>query len=341
MDRLEAMAILVAASEAGSLSAASQRLDAPLATISRKLSELEKHLGARLLSRSSRHLALTEAGRSYVAACRRILDEVGEAERAAAGEYSAPRGNLLITAPLLFGRLHVLPVLLQFLDAYPEIDAQLLLTDRVRNVTEDHIDLAVRLHELPDSSLVATRVGSVRQVVCGSPVYLAACGMPNTPEELAAACACISVEGQMSRDAWVFRRDEVDLSVPIHSRLTVNTAQAAIDAAIAGLGVARVLSYQIEDARRAGLLAIVLAALEPPPRPVNLVHAGTRPMPVKLRAFLDFAAPRLKANLSRLASSDGAGDGGTVERREPAQTRSRSGSLAQSGILREADGPTL
>ena len=145
----------------------------PLATVSRKVSELEAHLRTRLLNRTSRRLTLTDAGRSYVAACRRILEDIGEAERAAAGEYSAPQGDLIITAPIVFGRLHVLPVVIEFLAAYPDIDVRLVLADRVVNLLEDHVDLAVRIGDLPDSSLVATRVGSIRRVVCGSPAYFA------------------------------------------------------------------------------------------------------------------------------------------------------------------------
>src|SRR5208283_2092412 len=173
MDRLESMSILVTAVEAGSLSAAGRRLGMSLATVSRKVSALEAHLKTRLLNRSSRQLTLTDADRSYVAACRRILEDVGEAERAASGEYSAPRGDLIITAPIVFGRLHVLPVVAAFLRAYPDIDIRMLLTDRVVNILEDHVDLAVRISELPDSSLIATRVGTVRRVVCGSPAYFA------------------------------------------------------------------------------------------------------------------------------------------------------------------------
>jgi DNA-binding transcriptional LysR family regulator len=169
MDRLESMATLLAAVEAGSLSGASRKLGMPLATVSRKVSELETHLRVRLLNRSSRRLTLTDAGRSYVAACKRILEDIGAAERAAAGEYSAPRGELIMTAPIVFGRLHVLPVVIAFLEAYPEIDVRLALADRVINLLEDHVDLALRIGELPDSSLVATRLGAIRRVVCASP----------------------------------------------------------------------------------------------------------------------------------------------------------------------------
>ena len=235
IDRLESMSILLTAVEAGSLSAAARRLDTPLATVSRKVSELEAHLKTRLLNRSSRQLTLTDAGRSYVAACRRILEDVGEAERAARGEYSAPKGELIITAPIVFGRLHVLPVVAEFLRAYPDIDIRMVLTDRIVNLLEDHVDLAVRISELPDSSLIATRVGAVRRVVCGSPAYFAAHGMPKSPGELRTH-ACVTFEGLMSPDTWIFTTGKSITSVAVHSRLVVNTAEAAIDAAIVGLG---------------------------------------------------------------------------------------------------------
>lgn len=173
MDRLESMSILATAAEAGSLSAASRRLGTPLATVSRKVAELEAHLRTRLLHRTSRRLTLTDAGQSYVAACRHILEQIEEAERTAAGEYSAPKGDLVITAPVVFGRLHVLPVATAFLEAYPDIDIRLVLTDRLVNLLEEHVDLAVRLGEPPDSSLIAMRIGEIRRVVCGSPAYFA------------------------------------------------------------------------------------------------------------------------------------------------------------------------
>src|SRR5712691_7781415 len=176
MDRLESMSTLLAAVEAGSLSAASRKLGMPLATVSRKVSELEAHLRTRLLHRTSRRLALTDAGRSYVAACRRILDDIDAAERAATGEYSAPRGDLIIAAPIVFGRLHVLPIVIEFLKTYSDIDIRMALADRVINLFEEQVDVAVRIGELPDSSLIATRVGLIRRVVCGSPAYFAARG---------------------------------------------------------------------------------------------------------------------------------------------------------------------
>lgn len=298
MDRFESMSILVTVSEAGSLSAAARRLGTPLPTVSRKVSDLEKHLKTRLLDRSSRRVTLTDSGRSYVVACKRILEEVGEAERAAAGEYSAPKGDLIITAPIVFGRLHVLPIAIEFLKAYPDIDIRIALADRVVNILEDHVDLAVRIGELPDSSLMARRLGSIRRVVCGSPAYFAERGAPKSPAELGRH-DCVTFEGMMSADAWTFTIGKSDASVAIHSRLIVNTAEAAIDAAIAGVGVTRVLSYQAAAAVRAGALAIVLQDFEVSPSPVNLVYPGQRLLPLKLRAFLDFAAPRLQARLSQ------------------------------------------
>jgi DNA-binding transcriptional LysR family regulator len=298
MDRLDAMAILVEAVEAGSLSAAARRLRMPLATVSRKVADLEAHLGARLLVRSSRRLALTEAGRAYVAACRRILEDVGEAERNAAGEYSAPRGELVLTAPVVFGRLHVLPVVCAFLAAYPDIQVRLVLADRLVHLADEHVDVAVRIGRLADSRLVAAQVGAIQRVVCAAPAYLAARGTPATPEELAGH-DCIAFEGLTVPGSWSFSVSGSEMAVPIRARLVVNTAEAAIDATVAGLGIARVLSYQVADALRDGTLALLLEAFEPAPWPVSLVHAGQGRLPLKLRAFLDFAAPRLRERLAR------------------------------------------
>ena len=299
MDRLESMATLIAAVDAGSLSAGARRLGMPLATMSRKVSELEQHLKTRLFNRSVRQLTLTDAGRTYVASCKRILEQLGEAERAATGEYSSPRGELTITAPLVFGRIHALPVVTQFLQIYPEIDVRLILSDRVANLLEDHFDAAIRVGDLPDSSLVAMRIGGIHRVVCASPLYLAAHGTPEKPQELQRH-DCITFEGLDSPQTWKFRSAKGDLSVAVHSRLAVNTAEAAIDAAICGLGITRVLSYQIAGAERTGTLVRVLRSFESTATPVNFVYSGQPLLPLKLRAFLDFAAPRLKARLSEV-----------------------------------------
>jgi DNA-binding transcriptional LysR family regulator len=290
------MAVFLEAVETGSLSAAGRKLGMPLATVSRKLSDLEKHLGARLLQRSTRQLVLTDAGRDYLAACKRILEDVTEAERAVAGEYNEPRGELVITAPIVFGRLHVLPVITEFLGAYPEVDVRLVQGDQVVNLLEDHVDLAVRVGRLPDSSLLARQIGSIHRVVCASPAYFTAYGTPAVPSDLGMH-RCVAFEQIGGSAAWTFPVDGKDLAIPIRPRFIVNTAEAAIDAAIAGVGVTRVLSYQIEAAHRVGRLSLALRAFEPAPMPVSLVYGGQRRLPLKLRAFLDFAAPRLTRRL--------------------------------------------
>ena len=297
MDRLEAMSILIAVVDSGSLSAAARRLDMPLATVSRKVGELESHLKTRLLHRTTRKLSLTESGASYVAACRRVLEEIGEAERAATGEYASPKGELIVTAPVAFGRMHIVPVVADFLAQYPEIDINLVLTDRVVHLMDEHTDVAIRIGELPDSTLVATRVGAVRRVICASPDYLATHGAPEKPEDLANH-QCVTFEVLASMRAWVFGNGKSEISVPIRSRLAVNTAEAAIAAATLGVGLIRVLSYQVEDAIRANELRIVLDTFESAPLPVSLVHKGQAPLPLKLRAFLDFMSPRLKARIA-------------------------------------------
>src|ERR1700759_1741013 len=210
MNRLESMTILVAVVDSGSLSAAARPLDMPLATVSRKVGELESYLKTRLLHRTTRQLSLTEAGSSYVAACRRILEEIGEAERAATGEYAAPRGELVVTAPVVFGRLHVVPVVAEFLAHYPEIDVNLVLTDRVVALMEEHAYVAIRIGEVPDSTLMAMGVGTVRRVICASPDYLAAHGTPTRPRDLAGH-ECVTFEVLASKRAWVFESGKSEL----------------------------------------------------------------------------------------------------------------------------------
>jgi DNA-binding transcriptional LysR family regulator len=300
MDRFDSMKVLVAVVEAGSLSAASRRLNTPLATVSRKVSELEAHLKTRLLNRSSRKLALTDAGQIYFDACKHILDQLSDAERAATGEYTAPKGSLTLAAPITFGRLHVLPVAVAFLRAYPEIDLQLNLTDRNAHILDDHIDLAIRIGELPDSSFVSSRIGEISRVVCASPAYLAARGTPQSPKDLTAH-DCVTFDILMSPEVWMFRRSGDEETVEVHSRLTVNTAEAAVDAAIAGIGITRLLSYQADAGLRAGNLVTVLQTFAPAAVPVSLVYVGQGPLLLKIRAFIDFAAPRLKARLAEIS----------------------------------------
>ena len=296
MNRLESMSVLVAVVDAGSLSAAGRQLNMPLPTVSRKISELEAHVNARLVIRSTRKLTVTEAGRAYIAACKRILQDVAEAERSASGEYSAPQGELTVTAPIVFGRLHVLPVTMEFLKAYPQVDVRLVFADRTFSLVDEHVDVAIRIGELADSSLVGARVGRIRRVVCASPSYLAEHGVPKSPDKLSGH-ACITFAAPMAADAWTFRSDNSERMIPIHSRLVVNTAEAAVDAAIAGIGLTRVFSYQADAALKAKALALVLTKFEPPPVPVSLLYTGQRLLPQKLRAFLDFSTPLLRVRL--------------------------------------------
>ena len=298
MDRLEAMSILLTAAETGSLSAAGRRLGKPLTTISRKVSELEEHLNIRLLNRSGRRLTLTDAGRSYAEASKRILEDVREAERSASGEYSEPRGDLVITASLILGRQHVLPIVAEFLKVNPGINVQLLLANRIVNMMEEHVDLAVRVGNFPDSSLIAIHLGSTRRVVCGSPAYFSVHGIPKTPADLRAH-DCVTIGGFTSPSTWTFKSGKSEIAVPIRSRLVVSTAESALDAARAGVGVVCALSFQLPAAVETGQLEIVLEDFEPEPMSVDMLYVGGRLMPRKLRAFCDFATPRLRAAVSR------------------------------------------
>ena len=298
MDRLESMSIVLAVAEAGSLSAAARRLNTPVATASRKISELEAHLHTKLFDRTARKLALTLAGSSYVAASKRILADLTEAERAASGEYSAPTGELIITGPVNLGRLLLVPILAEFLRVYPKIDARLVLIDRIVSLPEDHVDVALRVGVLPDSRLIASRVGSVRRVTCASPAYLAARGTPSTPDDLVGH-DCISYEGVLAGNAWRFARDKTDVTAWVRPRLFVSHVEAACDAALAGIGIARVFYHHVAASIEAGTLVTVLADFETKPPPVNLFYPAGRFLPIKVRAFLDFAASRPKAQLAR------------------------------------------
>jgi DNA-binding transcriptional LysR family regulator len=306
MDRLEAMSVVLAVVEASSLSAAARQLNTPLATISRKVSELESHLQTKLFDRSSRKLVLTEAGSTYIAACKRILADLSEAERAVSGEYAAPAGELVITAPVTLGRLYVIPILRDFFASYPDIDIRLVLGDRLVNfgpivsverLLEDHIDVAVRIGELPSSSLMARRLGSVRHVFCASPEYLAAHGTPRTPDELVGH-DCVIYDELLTTNLWTFISGKADAAIPFRTRLIVSNPEAIRDAALAGIGMTIALSHIVADALATGGLVTILEEFRPPPLPVHLVYAAGRYLPIKLRAFLDFATPRLKANFA-------------------------------------------
>lgn len=306
MDRLDAMALFLEVLEGGSMSAASRRQGVPLATVSRKIADLEAHLKTRLFNRSTRSLSLTDAGLAYAAACKRILEEVSDTERKAAGEYVVPKGDLVMTAPVAFGRLHILPIVTDFLAAYPDIDVRLILADRLNHLVDEHIDLALRIGELPDSAMVAARVGIVRQVLCAAPGYLARHGAPTAPGELAKH-QCIAFDSLGPARHWTFGETKSAQRVAIRPRLTLDAAQVAVDAAVAGAGITRVLSYQCAAAVAAGDLQLLLESFEPAPRPVHLVHTGQGILPLKVRAFMDFAAPRLRDRLAEVASALGNG----------------------------------
>jgi DNA-binding transcriptional LysR family regulator len=297
MDRFEAMSIAVAIAEAGSLSAAARQTKTPLATVSRKVSELEALLQTKLFNRTNRALVPTDAGRSYIAASKRILADMAEAERVASGEYATPRGDLSVSAAVAFGRLHLQPVLAEFLAAFPEVNIHLGLQDRAVNLLEEHVDVALRIGALADSSLIAVRVGEICRVVCASPAYLKSRGMPRSVDDLSAH-DCISYPPIQSPNMWRFTRDQTEYAVPVRSRLIVSNLESACDAARAGIGITVAFSYHVTNAIKSGELILLLQGYQPEPLPVSFVYSPNRFMPVKLRAFLDFAVPRLRARLA-------------------------------------------
>jgi len=300
MDRFDSIKTLIAAVDGGSLSAASRRLGMPLPTVSRKVSELEAHLRTQLVTRTSRRLVLTDAGQGFVAAARRVLDDLDAAERAAAGEYQTPRGDLLVTASLRFANAYLTPVVLDFLAAYPQVNVRVIAADTVVDLVENHVDVAIRVGRLPDSALVAQRLGDIHWLTCASPDYLARRGTPLAPEDLAEH-DCIAFEGLQPARSWSFGRGAAAREIAIRPRFAGNTADAVIAAACSGVGIGRLLSYQAAEAIAAGRLVPLLGGHTPGLIPVHLVHTGPALLPLKLRAFLDFAAPRLRAELQAAA----------------------------------------
>jgi DNA-binding transcriptional LysR family regulator len=306
MDRLEAMSLLIETVECGSMSAAGRKLAMPVATLSRKLSDLEAHLGVRLLTRSTRRLELTEAGQEYVASSRLILEQVGELERAVAGEYLAPRGELLLTAPLSFGRRHVLPMVNDFLAQHADISVRLALSDEHLDLIGQRVDLAVRIGRLSDSQLIARRTGVMPWVVVASPELLARTGEPRTPDDLA-DLPCVGIDFINLAASWRFRVPGAgaDHNVPVRCRLAVSNGEGAVDAAIAGVGLTQTLLYQAAPAIARGRLKVVLGGYAAAPLPVSIVYTGRGRMPLKTRSFLDFAAPRLKLEVDLIGSEIG------------------------------------
>ncbi|HYG88022.1 MAG TPA: LysR family transcriptional regulator [Azospirillum sp.] len=296
MDHLTTMRVFIAVAEEGGFAPAARRLAMSTPSVTRAVATLEGRIGARLLHRTTRVVRLTEAGARYLGDCKRILHDVAEAEASAAGTHAEPRGELTVTAPVMFGRLHVAPVLFEFLERYPQVTARLLLLDRIIDLLEEGVDVALRIGDLPDSSLRTVRVGTMRRVVCASPEYLARHGAPLVPSDLE-RFDVVEFSQLGTRRDWRFPSGTAVETVTPPARLVVNTADAAIAAAVAGQGLTRVLFYQIAAELRAGRLAIVLAGFEPPPLPVQLVHAEGRHASAKVRAFVDFAAERLRGML--------------------------------------------
>ena len=253
-------------------------------------------MNVRLLHRGNRKVVLTDAGRGYVASCRRIVEEIADVERTAAGEYRAPQGELTISLPAVLGRTHVLPIIVEFQRAFPDITVRMQLTDRFVSLLDEHVDVAVRIGELADSDAIATRVGLIRQILCASPAYLERRGAPKTPAELATH-DCIMHAGEVSPPCWAFVADGTAQVIEAPSRLSVNLGEAAVAAAVAGAGIARVLSYLIEDSLKSGSLVALLEGFERAPFAVSVIYPSQRQVPLKLRAFLDFAVPRLTSRL--------------------------------------------
>lgn len=292
MDRLDAMRVILAVVDAGSLSAGSRKLGAPLPSVSRKVADLERHLGTNLLVRTSRNILLTDAGRDYVEAARRIVADVEEAERRASGEYQAPRGELTITMPVEFGARHVVSIALAFIEEFPEVTLKLVTSDRIVPMVEEHVDVAIRLGYLADSGLFAVKAGEFRLITCASPAYLERRGTPQHPDELAGHDGISFGPKQVF---WTFAVDGAERVITPRPRVAVNTAASNLAAALAGAGVARLFDYQLTDEIASGMLVPVLTDHPDPPRPVYIVYPRQGLLPLKVRSFIDWAAPRLRA----------------------------------------------
>ena len=299
MDRLYEMQVFAAIAEAGSFAKAGKRLRISPPAVTRALSSLEERLGARLLNRTTRSLGLTEAGLRFLERARRLLADIDAAEREAVGETATPAGHLTVTASVAFGRSAMAPVMREFLRAHPRVTGSLVLVDRVVNLVEEGIDVAARIGRLPDSSLVARRIGEVRRFLVASPDYLARHGEPGSPGDLKLH-SIVALSGLAPNREWRFGEGATAAHVALQPRLEVNDAAAAIEAAEAGDGITTALSYMVAEKIAEGRLIPVLGRLAPPPVPVQLVHPQSRLVAAKVRSFVDFAAPRLQDLLRRL-----------------------------------------
>lgn len=286
MDRIDAMQAFLAVADLEGFAPAARKLGLSPSGVTRLIAALEEHLGARLLQRTTRSVALTDAGARYLARVRRILADVEEAEASIKDERTRPSGRLVVSAPIGFGRLHVSPVMSEYLKRYPEVSGELRLTDRVINLVEDGVDLAVRIGHLADSSLVARHVGEMRRIVVASPGYLKAYGEPKTPEAIASH-QTIQFGATMASPDLRFVRDGKEIRIVPVPRLMTNSADAAIQYAVAGGGLTRVLAYQAAEAIKRGRLKIVLAKFEQPPLPIHVVYPTSRLLSAKVRAFID------------------------------------------------------
>ena len=294
MNQFRELATFAAVAEHGGFNAAARALNISPPSVTRLINELERRLGTRLFNRTTRQVALTEAGEQFYADAVRILTDLAEAEEAAAGVHQSPRGQLRLTAPVMFGQLILAPIIRAFLDAYPTVTATTLFVDRVVDLIEEGLDVALRIGELPDSSLMAVRIGTVRRVLVAAPDYLAARGTPATLGELTGH-RVIHHTGLDPSPDWLFVREGRSQHLRVAPALTANTGKTALDAALAGWGITRLISYQAAEHLTAGELIEVLPAADDRALPIHLVHAGGRTTAAKVRVFIDFAAPRIKA----------------------------------------------
>lgn len=293
MDKLKAMATFVQIADAGTLTAAAKAGQSSLPAVVRSLAALEAHLGVRLFNRTTRRSSLTAEGRHYLERCRAVLAAVADAENELAADAVEPSGQLVVTAPALFGQLHVAPAVTRFVQRYDQVRVKLLMWDRVVNLLDEGIDVAVRIGPLHDSSLVAQTVGSLRRSVVASPAYLAAHGEPTHPDELRGA-NCVQFTSTPGA-GWTFHDGARQFQVPVSGNLVFNHATPAADACAAGLGVGMFIEYQVADHLAAGTLRTVLEAYEPPPRPVSIVYPHARGLPARTRVFVAW----MKDELSR------------------------------------------
>lgn len=294
MDKVHLLTVLIAVADEGSFAAAARRLSISAAAITRAVAMLEARVGAKLLNRTTRFVRVSEAGQRYVEDARRILAMIEEADENAAGIHAMPRGQLLVTAPSIFGRMFVAAGVVDYLKRYPDMEVSFFLLDRIVNLLEEGIDVAVRIGELPDSSMRAIQVGQVRRVLCAAPSYLAEYGMPKTPDALAkhAIVAAVSVS---ATEEWRFNCDGEIRATKVRPRLNVTSNDAAIEVVSQGFGITRLMSYQVAPMVAAGQLQIILPQFELAPLPVNVVYREGRQASAKVRSFVDLMVERLRA----------------------------------------------